>query len=170
MRVKCPKCGSEIEAERVGRSLKGYCALCGRTVYACSVCGEAFFTQQALAGHMRGHRSAQRPLGGAGRLTAAEGPAERPLNGVLAEVRRLTTAEQIDKRSLSGLLSRLAGEGDPYLALLALVLRVQLEVLEALRAPGGSGQGQAHGEVSGGELPSFVSGNPWVEVLSGKRE
>jgi len=55
--TRCPFCGRELER---GLRSKHFCGNCGRTFYACSACGEAFATPQALASHTRTHRRSRR--------------------------------------------------------------------------------------------------------------
>ena len=180
VRVKCPKCGSVLEAEEAGeKTLKAYCQVCGRVVWACKYCDFTTFSQAGLAGHLKKHRG--EALEEVARLSSLIGLDYRSLIGELKGVGRSSADKRLDNRSI---IEELTLDNRPVIDLVILLsildLRKKLERLEARidaveallrRAPPRHAVEKVEAtpvELAGEDLPSFVVGNPWVPVIKGR--
>jgi len=182
VRVKCPKCGSVLEAEEAGeKTLKAYCQVCGRVVWACKYCDFTTFSQAGLAGHLKKHRG--EALEEVARLSSLIGLDYRSLIGELKGVGRSSADKRLDNRSI---IEELTLDNRPVIDLVILLsildLRKKLERLEARinaveallrRAPPPRRavekvEPPPRVELVDESLPSYVVGNPWVKVIEGR--
>ena len=176
---RCPKCGSVVSVERVGKLFKGFCVVCGKQVWFCPVCGYASFSYRGVAGHLKTHFKTHRPdqqeiINVAVRLSKLINLDDQLIIKVLKEVASSSIDNQPDNQLIINLVT---------LACAAVALRelgnireevgrlkTRIDSLENLlkRAPPPRHvleKAEPPPEL-GGDLPSFVEGNPWVTVIS----
>ena len=172
--IKCPKCGSTIQANQVGEALKGFCRTCGRYVWACPICGYATFSQRGLAGHMKRHkkkadlRSIIEELNASSRLSSDYQLDFRSIIEELEALRYLSEELEVDFRTIIEVYVLLKVN-----ELLERVKAVEnsIQALHAGKLAGNTSSGKTRpkeAEIEDKALPSFARGNPWIAVI-GKR-
>jgi len=179
---RCPKCGSVVSVERVGKLFKGFCVVCGKQVWFCPVCGYASFSYRGVAGHLKTHFKSHRPdqqeiINVAVRLSKLINLDDQLIIKVLKEV----ASSSIDNQPDNQLIINLVTLACAAVALRELKtigeeierLKARIDAVEALlrRAPPRHAVEKVEAtpvELAGEDLPSFVVGNPWVTVIKGR--
>jgi len=156
MEPRCPLCGRPLEVllERRG----SYVCLCpehGR-FYVCRECGYVTRSRRGIAGHAKAHRSRYREASrGTGAVSSGIEVASSGSGGLDVEGLARGLAEgRVGLRELESL-------SDRQLLLLIAALLARL-----LRSR--AGWEPAPVEPGPAELPEFVRGNPWLQVLRGR--
>ena len=165
LKVRCPKCGSEVSVEPSGRVYRGFCVKCGRELWACPLCDYVAFTYRGVAGHIKTHR---RPASTSEIIKALIDDLE------ISELDDLSIIKVAEHAARSSKISNLGDQLIIYtialqLATIAEVRRLTKaveELAKAVRSRGVVVEAQPAPEAG---LPSFVRGNPWLKLLSGEK-